>query len=316
MDDLETYTGDGGMPALIDFLKAHHGYSLVPAVDPRDGRLAPAIVIPAGLKLESLKPLLDQWAPKPDRRAGEVKVSDMGSMIRVIERFRNDLSTAIFAQAPNVNTDHLGRFAAVFDWHQGGADDVAAARFGRHRASYESVLSDEYKAWQAAFNRRDPFNQVELAAFIEDRIADIAPAPDAENPADAPMIAIGQLLRGTFGGPERLMDTARNFAVHSNEKAKAAINLATGEASISYENDQSGTLVKAPSLFCIAIPLAYRGDAFRIAVRLRYSAGGGTVSWRLAPYRLDVVVETVFESMVQQLRETALPVLRAPIPAA
>lgn len=285
-------------------------------VDPGAPEIA---VVPRGMDLRSLKPLIEEYRVKPERRAGTAKLQDLDSLIAHVVRHK-DADSVLFAnrsaEAPNIT--------AVLDYNQAGPD-VTAARFGRHRAVYAFPLSEEWRAWHAQDGKQ--MAQREFAAFLEDRIVDVIAPPDFEHAAfdytgddetkrraAAPDIALkdlADLIGGNFAGPARMMDMAKGLSLNADIAVKGAQNLSSGETSIVYteeHRDAGGAPLKVPNLFLIAVPVFDAGPLYRLAVRLRYRLAQGRITWWFGIHRADRVFDHAFTEACTRARdECGLP---------
>jgi len=250
------------------------------------------------LKVISLKPLLDEYLTKPERRKGVAALGDLESFIAHALRFKDE-DSVLFADP----TATAPKLTAVLDYHRSGAK--SDPRFGQHRAVYSFPLSDEWKAWKAKDGAE--ISQQEFAEFLEDRISDVA---DPASPGESAK-AFAQKVGVTFATPQRLIELSRGLSLHVGQQVKQAVNLQTGEVQIQYvteHTDEKGQPLKAPGAFLITIPVFRSGAPYEIAARLRYRQKGGGVVWFYQLYRLDRVFEHAFNEACDQARtETALP---------
>lgn len=286
--------------AIASFLKDHLTPQLV-TVTGQDGTPTQVLITPQGLKSQSVKPFLDEYRTAPERRRGTATLTDLPSFIAHVNRFKDE-DSALFA---NADPQKPG-LVAVLDYHRAGAD--GAPRFGQHRASYAFPLSDEWKAWFQANGLK--MTQGDFAAFLEDRIGDIA-APPVDGEEATPAAKLAQLLGGKFASPQRLMDLSRGLSVRVDEKVAQVANLQTGEANIQFttqHSDENGQPLKVPSLFLVTIPVFKSGAPYQLAVRLRYRVSHGSVSWFFELHRPDRVFEHAFNEACEKAgNETGLP---------
>src|SRR3546814_16310007 len=78
---------------------------------------------------------------------------------------------------------------------------------------------------------------------------------------------------GRIAGPSRLMDLSVGLKVYEKANVSEAVNLASGEVQIQFTSehvDGTGSPLKVPNLFLIAIPVFKNGQFYRLAARLRY----------------------------------------------
>lgn len=315
---------DSNLAGFGEFLLKHlsEGMALqaVGAVAGHEGPIQ-VMLVPKGLEAKSVRPFLEEYRQRPDRREGTAVMQDLESFIALTNRFKDD-NTALFADASGTSPSLL----AVLDYHErvnilpapGDTEGLAEfhpdalPRFGRHRVSYEFPLSDEWTAWTKSDGVK--MTQTEFASFLEDRGIDILPPPTFEgqiSEADAHLQRLATLIKGRFAGPERLMDLSRNLAVHENAKVIAATNLSSGEGNVTFETehtDSQGQKLEVPNLFCIAIPVFEHGARYRVVVRLRYRKEGSSLKWFYDLYRADTVFDDALRQACAKAREeTGLP---------
>lgn len=266
---------------------------------------APVLVLPVGKQIHDLKPLMDKYRLRPERREGTAHMETVESFTVHVKRFKDD-NSALFA------TRKGPAITAVLDYHMKGGEGLP--RFGKHRSAYCFPLSDEWTAWSArSGSNGTAMNQSQFAAFLEDRIGDVLPPPteSGADMSDSQMIGLGNLLGGTFAGPTRLIELSRGLAVRQNETVRNAVILQTGESSISFtatHTDENGVALKVPSLFLIAIPVFRNGPLYKMAVRLRYRVDKTNIIWFYELYRADKVFDHAFsEACSSVATATSLP---------
>lgn len=206
----EIITAGGAETAVIaDLVERLHKPHQLTAKDPR-GTVAevPFVVLPTGLKVHDLKPLLDAYRNNPEHRKGTAQLFDIDSFIAHVLRFKDE-DSVVFAdntwKAPDPAESEQEKrrraaepnkgwktpsFTAVLDYHQAvnvrldGGDLVPVEqeagvtplpRFGKHRAHYAFPLADEFMAWMEMNGL--PMGQGDFAAFLEERALDIDPPP-------------------------------------------------------------------------------------------------------------------------------------------
>lgn len=260
---------------------------------------APGIlVVPEGRRVESVKKYRDEYAKAPDRRKGTAKLTTLDSFIDHTNRFK-DTESAVFADVTNRAAPKM---IAVFDYHLKGPD--GKPRFGQHRGEYAFPVSDEWKAWTA---QREPMTQEAFAEFLEERILDVM-EPSSIGPGTIDMAA---RLGITYASPQRVMELSRGLTIRVGQQVSAYNNLSSGEAQIGFteaHQDQAGGPLNVPGGFAIAIPVFRGGDAFTMAVRLRYRVKAGSISWSFAVQQIDKVWDTSVDEACGAVRQkTELP---------
>jgi uncharacterized protein YfdQ (DUF2303 family) len=263
---------------------------------------AKLLLVPEGQRAISIKPFLDEFRSRPERRAGTAVVQSALAFAALVNRHK-DTDSAIFAlrdpKAPSLT--------AVIDYHKSGSDrEGDSARFCAHRVQYPCELSDEWKAWFARNGQL--MSQADFAAFLEDRIGDVI----AIDPSEPNAAQLADLLAGQYTSPSGLIALARGLQVNVETAVHEAVTLSTGEISIRYaetHRDGAGAPIRVPNLFCIAIPVFYAGAPYRITVRLRYRVQQGRVQWSYHLYRPDRVFDDAFQQVCDAAgTATELPV--------
>lgn len=238
----------------------------------------------------------EQWRTRPERRQGTAKALTLASFIDLVNYHKLD-RTAVFA-----DTNWLAPgFTAVIDYHDRPAGDPS---FGRHRVAYQFPLSPEWDAWRKQDGER--MSQADFAAFLEDRIADLA------SPTEAEVIALESDFQTKIATPAELMQLARGLQVNIEARVKNIVTLQSGEGQIAWEEahrDAEGKPLRVPGLFMLSIAPFFMGEKVRVPVRLRYRAAGGTIVWAFQIYRADqFVTERVRDDLDTVAKETGLPV--------
>ncbi|MBB4287950.1 DUF2303 family protein [Roseospira goensis] len=295
----ETQTETG---ALTRFMIDHVGVDVLC----EDATERPIAVVPEGKRLESLKPLLDQYRDRPQRISGRSEHLTLDSLIDHIKA-HDTMQTAVFISRDPAQA------VAVYDYVSGTLPE-AEPNWRNWRAVHDFPLSREWQLWSRASG--DKKSQGAFAAFVEDRILDILPAPDLTGePAtesDRTLRELARLLTGTFAGPERMMELARGLVVHETSRVGEIINTSSGEGSIIFEKehtDGAGQKLTIPSLFCIAIPVFDQGVRYRMVARLRYRKTREGLVWWFDLQQVKEVFDDAFRDAAGRIgAETGVPV--------
>lgn len=298
MPELNPNSSD--VAALAQQYETFHGAQFHTVADPDDDAVkAPVVVLPEGKRVHSLTEYLDEFRDYPTRTRGTAKIRDLASFIAHVNRFK-DANSVIFA-APDVRDPRL---VAVYNYNEVHGEDGVAPRFGDHRAAYHCELSSEWKSWAAQAGQQ--MSQGDFAAFLEDRIQDVALI-------DGPHIKeIADLLGARPGGPSSLLQLSRGLQVSVNNTVHNAVTLATGEVRVTFTEthaDESGAPIQTPNLFFLAIPVFMRGEPYQVPIRLRYRVQGGKLLWSYLIHRADKIFEDAFKAVVDGARtECELPI--------
>lgn len=263
-------------------------------VDPETTVLA----VPKGYVVQSIKPLLDEYLEAPERRKGTARLGTLDSFKEHVLRFKDD-DSALFAD-PKADGPSL---TCVFDYHRQGP--TGDPRFGTHRAVYAFPISDEWKAWLSQNGK--PMAQSQFAAFLEDRIADVA------SPADPGELAreFAAKLFVSFAGPSRLIELSRGLSVRVDQTVRNAQNLQSGEAQVQFvatHTADDGKPLNVPGAFLLNVRVFRNGVPYEIPARLRYRVKEGAITWFYELYRADRIFDHAFEDACAQAEAvTELP---------
>jgi uncharacterized protein YfdQ (DUF2303 family) len=308
----EQHTPKGNVQAALDELRDTHSQMRKVVVD---GLVVPFITLGDGLKLESLKPIIDEYLDRPERMRGFAQLTDIESLAAYVNRFKRG-ETLVFLDDSDPRAP---RIEVVFDAHEAepqvpvDASKGAPARAGWHEfgARYNFPLTPEWKAWRDVASKW--LDQRSFASFIEEHVLEIADPTDPGERATA----IASELGLTLAGKGKLYELSRGLAVNVNQSVKNTVNLSTGEGQVFFEEKhvgQGGEMLRVPGAFCVTVPVFRGGTAYRMIVMLRYRTQSGDekkIQWQLAPHLIDAVFEDALEGAAAQLREkTACPVLR------
>jgi uncharacterized protein YfdQ (DUF2303 family) len=249
-----------------------------------------------GTGIGSLSRLAEEWRSAPARKKGTAKPATLESFIDLTNRHKDEHSV-IFAQTTWPNPS----LTAILNYNEEG--DKGAARFGDHRFLYAFPITDEFKAW--AEKDEQTMSQGDFAAFIEERVFELADATETEK------IEFGQMLRTEFASPSRMVELSRGLQVNVASVAKAGLTLQSGEAEIQFveqHQNAAGEKLIVPGLFMIALPAFIGGEPVRIPVRLRYRVKAGTVVWFYQMYRWkEFLRDRVVNDLSIAKGETDLP---------
>lgn len=297
----ETNIPRSEIDAARDLIEEYGNVEIRDIVDPVSGAEVPVAISRDGV--QSLPAtLFSDYLIEPRRRKGTACVTTIESLIDHVNRFKDEAS-ALFA----IDDRNDPSITAVLDYHPAG--DASNKRFGEHRSLFRFPLSDEWKAW-AKFNGK-PMKMAEFAAFLEDRIVDVIELiPDEDEVSDGLQKFIN-ICGGKIASPTKLVELSRGLKIYKSADVREAVNLASGEASISFEvehrNSQGGKL-EVPNLFLIAIPVFAKGAMYRLAARLRYRESDEGLYFFYELWRSDRAFDDALAEACERVRiETDLP---------
>lgn len=248
----------------------------------------------ASPKLASVKEYFDAYRTGPERRKGTAAVTTLASFVALVTRHKN-ADSVIFANTSWPNP----KLTAVIDYHQ--AD--GGARFCNHKIDYSFPITPEFKAWMD-YNGK-PIGQGDFAAFLEDRIADLA------EPSNAEKEDYNKLFNAKIALPNEIMELSRGLQVTVSANVKNAHTLQSGEVQINWteeHKDQNGVKLIIPGLFMIATPVFIDGKPVRLPARLRYRVREEKITWSYHLYKCDYWLrQRVKEDLATAVKETGLP---------
>lgn len=259
--------------------------------------------------IKDLRDIVEKWRQHPERRKGTAQVLTLQSFIDLVNRHKS-VHSAIFASTNWPNPS----LTAVIDYHdiinrppapetdtQG--IPVPLPRFCEHRVHYPFPVTDEFKEW--AENDGESMNQAEFAAFIEDRLPELAQATFDEEKE------IGKLFGTKLATPADMLALSRGLEVNVAGKVKNNVRLSSGEGELVFVEEHlnnKGEKITVPGMFMICLPVFIDGEPVRLPVRLRYRVSDGAVSWSYHLYRWkELVRERVVADLETAATETALP---------
>lgn len=239
---------------------------------------------------------LESYRLHPKCKQGIAEAQTFESFCELVNRHKTEHSV-VFADADWRKPS----FSAVIDYHHLGED--GQPDYGKHRVHYAFPLSEEWQAWNKMNGQK--MTQEDFAYFLEDRVAELSAPTDEER------IWLERDFATTVATPSQLVELSRGLQVNVASKVKAAHTLANGEGQIVWEEshqDANGAPLKVPGIFILSVPPFFMGDKMRIPVRLRYRAGGGSVTWFYQIYRPDqFITEHVRHALFDAREKTGLP---------
>lgn len=274
------------------------------------------------LTAENVTSAVDARRPTPRDRRGTVVLTGLQSFIDYVNRMKQ-LNTVLFAD------NERRSITAIFDYHDRMTEPVEGLekgdveyvplgdgtpqpRWGRSRAHFAFPFSTQWTAW--AESNEKPLDQGRLAEHIEENILDVANITDPKAIPSASIRDVIENLTLRLGGTKELIQAARGFRVHATEQVAAAVNLSSGEVSVTY--DQSHTQageslgkVTVPTAFILSIPV-FHGDPNPegLLVLLRYRKDGPAIRWTYMVYSMKSTLDRTFRSACDKIRDqVALP---------
>lgn len=289
---------DKGIAAIVELTKKSLGAEIriisLPSLGAGLPSSIPVIIDNRLGEAKSAQAIIETFRTKPRAKVGTARALTLKAFIELTNRHKTAAS-AVFADTNWKNPS----FQSVIDYHEieGAADNL------KHRIAYAFPASEEWKAWVA--QNGEPMGQGDFAAFLEDRIADLA-APTVQEKND-----LERNFGTTIATPAELIQLSRGLQVNVDSVVKNVVNLASGEAQVAFEEthtDGDGKPLKVPGLFMLAIAPFFMGEKVSLPVRLRYRKSGQKIIWFYQMYRPDqFVTERVRDDLITVADETELP---------
>lgn len=293
-------SSDKGIAAIVELTKKSVTPELVevalPDLGPGLPKAVPVLIDAQRGTASPATQIVEAFRTKPGQKQGRATALTLRSFIDLTNRHKTS-DSAVFA-----NTDWKApSFTAVIDYHE--AKSAGAADNLKHRIHYAFPLSDEWQVWIKG--NGEEMEQRDFAAFLEDRIADLTAPNDHER------VNLERDFATTIATPAQLIQLSRGLQVNVESIVKNVVNLATGEASIQFEEQHlggDGQPLRVQGLFMLAISPFFMGEKITIPARLRYRKSGQKILWRYQLYRPDLhVTERVRDDLSTVAEQTKLP---------
>lgn len=253
-------------------------------------------VLPEGKRIQSLKPILDEFLDKPERVVGVATLNDERSFIEHVVQFKND-TTRVFAFSDFPKAS----FTAVYDYHAvDNGSRGSLPNWQQHRAVWQLQMSKEWLAWNASAGQA--MSQQTFAEFLDLRVPDVYWGAEQSEYTKLLISTLDLKL----ASPSSLIALSRNLAINVETRVKHMQTLSSGEMSLVYDEqhkDGEGQPIKIPNAFLISIPVIRGGPPYQILVRLRYRVAGQKVSWFFDLHRIDVVFDAAINEISARVVE-------------
>jgi uncharacterized protein YfdQ (DUF2303 family) len=248
-----------------------------------DARLAgiesdPTITVGLEHELVQIRPggsvhSLERLAPMPWRRRGTLTLETRDAFLTYLGLYR-DPDTLVFAHRDGLT------LTAIVDYHRAGGE--GGARFGEHRAILKLKHSVEWIAWTAMHHKKS--GQLEFAEFLEEHALEIV-EPDGAT----------------------VLEIATNLEAKREAQFASAVVLQNGAHRFTYDETIRGSSRKGeldiPDKFTLALRPFEGGAPFRVEARFRYRVTDrGVVMW-VALARLEDVLATAFEELLEEIQK-------------
>lgn len=261
----------------------------------------PIASVPKGRQLVSIKKLLDEYLPRPERINGTATLRDEASFVAHVNELKQP-TTRIFCE-PNAKSPS---FTAVYDYHAVSEDERQQPNWCLHRAVWPVELSKEWRAWTEQSGVG--MSPTQFSEFLDLRVPDVY---WGDQRSDYTNLLIEQLeLR--LATPSSLIALSRNLAVNVDVAVRQAQTTSSGEIAITYveqHRDGEGAPIRVPNAFLISIPVIQGGTPYQILVRLRYRIREGKITWAFDLHRADIAFDDALtDARARVLTETGCTV--------
>lgn len=197
--------------------------------------------------------------------------------------------TTLWAKADN-DTIHDFKVIAVLNDHEDCSTPPALAGWRDFTATYEPVLSEDFKTWLA--KEKTPFTQIEFAEFIEDNLHVITnEQPISEEPLKLPSGA-------------DMYHLALKLEIKENAHYKAIARPQSGGIELTYTNgpdEQTEQTMQAFDVFAIRVPIYQHGEPVFIKARLRYRLKNGNVTFGFKLIQLPAIIQADIQAQLDAI---------------
>lgn len=260
------------------------------------------LLIPEGMKAESVKKYLDENRTHPERRIGIITATRVESFNEIVNRFKNE-DSILFAGAKIEDRSIAADITAIFDYHPKN-DNVADAENLGHKAVYNFPISKAFKNWLECNNKG--FSQLEFAYFLEKRLADLS------SPTDDDKAKI-EGLKPKWADPINMLELARDLEIYSSESFVSKQKTSSGEYELKFTNnhaDANGKPLSIPDFFVVNVPVFEGGPRQRVLSHLRYRKEGTVLQWFYELYNIDEMLFEAFEAACAEVKKAVdLPLI-------
>lgn len=255
------------------------------------GAAVQAAILQPGESLESVKELMDEYLPAPERLKGETVMDDLASFLNECDRFKNETLT-VYVRA--LDPSWPPSVVAVFN-------DCMAGKpaFRDHRTVYAPEPSVELKQWLHAGKAQQ--SQEAFAELIEERFVDVR-MPDRSNKSMEPLLEAATQLGLYVGTPAELLEVSRGLQINLGGTIKGRPNLLNGNMSIVWEQSDVPS-VTVPGAVVIEVPFFQGAEKVLVLARIRYRHEAGKITWRVLLHDLPAVYREAVEALCSTIRE-------------
>lgn len=260
---------------------------------------APFVLVPEGFEIKSLKEVVDEYLPAPERIKGTARMGSLESFIAHAQRFKR-AGSVVFSDT----TSKAPSLTAVYDYH-GGPN---APQWCGHRATFAFPLSAAWREWIARDGK--PMSQRDFAEFIEAHSAEIV---DPKTPDVTDAVTALSLAGLTAASPTEMRSVSRSASLTITATVESAETLENGAVRALFDKKISGASNGAtiPAAFIVGVPI-FEGDEALSAlpVRLRVRESDGKLQWTLALLgAADVLRAAMKDACADVAARTGLPVM-------
>lgn len=249
-------------------------------VDDHDG--IPYVVIPDGYRLQDIEHLMET----PQRKRGNVIVHTAGGIIEYVNKHKIDGATIIYASV-DLDAAKCQLVAVLNDHHSAGP------LWRDHRCTFAPKPSVEWKRWIQ--KNKAQFTQAEFASFLEDNLADIAPADGMPSGSD-------------------ILQMCLAFEATADKRLRSKINMQSGGVQFEYVDDEdkdTRTRMQVFRSFMVGIPV-FEGatSGYKMEARLKYRERDGKLTFWYELIREDRVFRAAVNDMLAVIvNGTGVPII-------
>lgn len=247
----------------------------------------PAVLVPAGAKVETFENLLVR--DKPLRTVASRQMRTTQQFVDYFNRFANDEST-IYVDVDKASfrgvIDHYG-----YDLNTNNSD---------HIVNYACPETKEWEFWKKMDGQW--MSQDQLSEFLQDHhLQIIKPSPDMFSVPEKDVV-FDKLPDGAD-----MLEIAQTLSVTSASAITSGKNMHNGSMKFEYNEEINGTAgakgnFEIPTYFVIGVELFKDGNAYLILCRFRYKKEGPHLKLRFEMVRPHKTHEHAVRDVIDQIQ--------------
>lgn len=222
----------------------------------------------------------DSRRPAPARRTTSLELSEVGSFIDYVNRYKNADRSTIYADLQSKSV------VCVFDDHPKGPAPGAEAGWRQHRVTYKCPLALEWVRWTKLAGTK--LSQVAFADVIDNHMHDLTSGEG-------------------FPSPTELLKMAQSLQITIGHRFKRSFDKVSGTGVLINETEHTAESTKIPRGFMLALRVFEGGEMRAVEARLQFSMSDGNVPvFSFELYRREEHEREAFDDVRKAIAERTL----------